>query len=1280
MRLLIVGCVVVLGCSGEPEESASVQALGAPTCTTIQRGTRGTVADTYIKSNALQQNFGTHPLLRVSANDESLVSFDLSGIPQQAVVSSATLKLYVNGQHGDGTVHVHRIVAPWSENTVTYASFQQQFASEVAAAFAVESSTAMKNVDVIPLVASWVSGAHPNHGLVLRSGPDHHPLSADPNDEDQDPTLFVSSKAANKSKRPALEVCYTVPVDHCASNPCLNSSTCINANTGYTCQCAPGFEGTNCETEIDDCASNPCQNGGSCADGAGAYTCTCPAGFTGTNCEANVDDCAAQPCANGGVCTDGIAGFTCACAPGYDGATCENQIDDCAAQPCHNGGTCSDEIVGFTCTCAPGYTGVTCDTNIDDCGSNACLNGGSCVDGTGGYTCSCAPDWGGTHCEVNLSTCAQQPCLNGGACTNGFGTYTCACPAGYGGINCEIDINDCAPNPCENGGVCVDGVASHTCQCPIGFEGPSCETPIVFATSCREMQRLRPTEVLVDGVYTIYPAGSAKQVYCDMTTDGGGWTAVFVGVNGSTHVFDHFDTGTYTGLFDDPNGNYLQRAPSRLGNGAAEIAVSCGPAAVKFPMTQVVRHWLVSGTQADWTPITPTVIAGTVANPPNSLFTGFSAAARSFILAKDGGLGANTFASSFNSTAGFAYCNGVADQSSPLRVFYREAAPTAVLNTPATAGPSCRAVQLAGNAAGNGLYWLSNSEGTYQAYCDMTLDGGGWTAVFAGQNGVTNVFDHFDAASYQGLCTDPANLCLRHAPASVGDTAADIAVSCGDAAVKFPMTQAARNWLIEGVQASWIPITSTVIAGVVANKPNSLLTGFSATAQSFVVAKDQGGGANTFASSFDSTTGFDYCNGVADQSSQLRVFYREATPAAVLNTPLTAGASCRAIQLAGNAVGSGLYWLSNSEGIYQAYCDMTLDGGGWTAVFAGQNGAPNVFDHFDATSYQGICTDPANHCLRHAPASLGDSAADIAVSCGDAAVKFPLTQAARNWLVSGVQSSWIPITSTVIAGIVANPPNSLLTGFSATAQSFVVAKDQGGGANTFASSFDSTTNFDYCNGVADQSSQLRVFYREAAPTGVLNTPLTAGASCLAVKVAGNAAGDGVYWLSNSNGMYQAYCDMTLDGGGWTAVFAGQNGSPNVFDHFDATSYQGICTDPSNHCLRRAAASVADSATQLAVTCGGAAVRFPMTTEVRSWLVSGLQSSWIPIVPTVIAGSVANPPNGLFTGFSETAQSFVFARDGGGGANTFASSFNSLTSFDSCNGVFDQSSMIRVYHR
>ncbi|XP_041043291.1 versican core protein-like [Carcharodon carcharias] len=54
-----------------------------------------------------------------------------------------------------------------------------------------------------------------------------------------------------------------------------------------------------CEANINDCASAPCQNKGTCIDAISGYSCICLKGFAGINCEHNVDECVSNPCLHG---------------------------------------------------------------------------------------------------------------------------------------------------------------------------------------------------------------------------------------------------------------------------------------------------------------------------------------------------------------------------------------------------------------------------------------------------------------------------------------------------------------------------------------------------------------------------------------------------------------------------------------------------------------------------------------------------------------------------------------------------------------------------------------------------------------------------------------------------------------------------------------------------------------------------------------------------------------------------------------------------------------------
>ena len=72
------------------------------------------------------------------------------------------------------------------------------------------------------------------------------------------------------------------------------------------------------------CGSGPCQNGAACEEGRLDYTCACAAGFDGDDCENDVNECASRPCLHEGACYEGDAdSFGCACVAGWAGDVCE---------------------------------------------------------------------------------------------------------------------------------------------------------------------------------------------------------------------------------------------------------------------------------------------------------------------------------------------------------------------------------------------------------------------------------------------------------------------------------------------------------------------------------------------------------------------------------------------------------------------------------------------------------------------------------------------------------------------------------------------------------------------------------------------------------------------------------------------------------------------------------------------------------------------------------------------------------------------------------------------
>ncbi|XP_070535776.1 uncharacterized protein [Ptychodera flava] len=64
----------------------------------------------------------------------------------------------------------------------------------------------------------------------------------------------------------------------CASNPCQNGAICVDEVNQYSCSCATGYIGTNCETGVKKCSRDACDSTTeNCVEGGDTYACHCKA-------------------------------------------------------------------------------------------------------------------------------------------------------------------------------------------------------------------------------------------------------------------------------------------------------------------------------------------------------------------------------------------------------------------------------------------------------------------------------------------------------------------------------------------------------------------------------------------------------------------------------------------------------------------------------------------------------------------------------------------------------------------------------------------------------------------------------------------------------------------------------------------------------------------------------------------------------------------------------------------------------------------------------------------
>lgn len=101
-----------------------------------------------------------------SCYDRTLIEWDLSGIPSDATVISASMELYCEAFWGTESGHpvYYPITGEWDEETVSYAT-QPEYDETAPIQGEWPEEETWLSVNVTPFAADWVSGSLPNHGI-----------------------------------------------------------------------------------------------------------------------------------------------------------------------------------------------------------------------------------------------------------------------------------------------------------------------------------------------------------------------------------------------------------------------------------------------------------------------------------------------------------------------------------------------------------------------------------------------------------------------------------------------------------------------------------------------------------------------------------------------------------------------------------------------------------------------------------------------------------------------------------------------------------------------------------------------------------------------------------------------------------------------------------------------------------------------------------------------------------------------------------------------------------
>lgn len=218
--------------AGNIGQSASVTVAVKSTITAVFGNATGanyanTIEDTFININtsvnSTSKVLNTYTWPAAKPANAVIMKWNVSAIPANAQIVSATLSLYMTASGGDAQYEmpVSKIINKtpvitssngttydgtnaWTANSVAYGGIplaQSDIESAVAAPL-VDKTTGYKNWDVTSIIKDWMTTSTNNRGLLINSS---NKAAADSY------RTFASSEADNAAQRPQLVVTYVLP-------------------------------------------------------------------------------------------------------------------------------------------------------------------------------------------------------------------------------------------------------------------------------------------------------------------------------------------------------------------------------------------------------------------------------------------------------------------------------------------------------------------------------------------------------------------------------------------------------------------------------------------------------------------------------------------------------------------------------------------------------------------------------------------------------------------------------------------------------------------------------------------------------------------------------------------------------------------------------------------------------------------------------------------------------------------------------------------------------------
>lgn len=163
----------------------------------------------------------------------AVMAFDLSSVPVNATITSASLSLYHNPNSsnaqgcsslsGSNIAWLQRITSTWGENTVTWVNQPTTTTvDEVTLPQSTSTTEDYPNINVTTLVQDMVNNPSSSFGFEIKLQTEQYYRSM----------IFASGHNTDTTILPTLKVCYSKPNNICCAFPKLNFNVFPNPNNG----------------------------------------------------------------------------------------------------------------------------------------------------------------------------------------------------------------------------------------------------------------------------------------------------------------------------------------------------------------------------------------------------------------------------------------------------------------------------------------------------------------------------------------------------------------------------------------------------------------------------------------------------------------------------------------------------------------------------------------------------------------------------------------------------------------------------------------------------------------------------------------------------------------------------------------------------------------------------------------------------------------------------------------------------------------------------------------